>query len=326
MNITDTEIAGSPVYYPHTFDAKADRVVLVRMSAADYRLSSFLDSRLLAPGMTAAWFDFAPVAVSAQRIVPRPLHLIFHTGHVGSTLLSRLLDDVPGVLGLREPHPLQTLADMADEAPGDEGYRARLDTFLRLWSRGFQATGTVVLKATSIAGRIAPDIFQALPEAKALYLNLPAESYIAANLAATSGEADLKIFETLRHRVLSARLGRALPEGGSAGELAAIAWMVEQGSLERAKAAAGRRLMLLDFEALLADLEGNLAQVLSHFGLPPVADRLANSPALSRYSKAPEQLAFSSKARAERIGQVRDHYAAEIEKGLALIRALQPDK
>ncbi len=329
MNITDTEIAGSPVYYPHTFDAKADRVLLVRMSAADYRLSSFLDSRLLAPGMTAAWFDFAPVAVSAQQIVPRPLHLIFHTGHVGSTLLSRLLDEVPGVLGLREPHPLQTLADMADmadETHRGEAYVARLKTFLRLWSRGFEATGTVVLKATSIAGRIAPDIFQALPEAKALYLNLPAESYIAANLAATSGPADLKIFETLRHKVLSARLGRALPGGGSAGELAAIAWMVECDSLERAKAAAGRRVMLLDFESLLADLEGNLAQVLRHFDLPPVADRLASSPALSRYSKAPEQLAFSPKARAERIGQVRDRYAAEIEKGLALIRALQPDK
>lgn len=326
MNITDTEIAGSPAYYPHTFDAKADRVLLVRMSAADYRLSSFLDSRLLAPGMPAAWFDYAPVAASAERIVPRPLHLIFHTGHVGSTLLSRLLDEVPGVLGLREPHPLQTLADMADETPGGEGYLARLDTFLRLWSRGFEATGTVVLKATSIAGRIAPDIFQALPQAKALYLNLPAQSYIAANLAATSGEADLKIFETLRHRRLSARLGRALPEGGSAGERAAIAWMVEQGSLEKAKAAGGRRMMLLDFESLLADLEGNLAQVLGHFDLPPVADRLAKSPTLSRYSKAPEQLAFSPKARAERIRQVRDRYAAEIEKGLALIRALQPDK
>ena len=115
MNITDTDIAASPAFYPHTFDAKGDRVMLVRMSAADYRLSSFLDSRLLAPGMTAAWFDYVPVAISAQLIAPRPLHMIFHTGHVGSTLLSRLLDEVPGVLGLREPHPLQTLADMADE-------------------------------------------------------------------------------------------------------------------------------------------------------------------------------------------------------------------
>ena len=325
MNITDTDIAGSPVYYPHGFDAKDDRVLLVRLSAADYRLSSFLDSRLLAPGMTAAWFDYAPVAQSAQLIVPRPLHLIFHTGHVGSTLLSRLLDEVPGVLGLREPHALQTLADMADETRRGEDYRARLATFLRLWSRGFEATRSVVLKATSIAARIAPDILDLAPDAKAIYLSLPAESYIAANLAATSGPADLKIFERVRHRRLSAKLGRALPEGGSAGELAAIAWMAEQDSLEQARAAAGGRVLPVDFETLLADLEDNLAQILRHLGLPPVAGRLAKSPALTRYSKAPEQLAFTPEMRAKRVEQARTRFAAEIERGLALISALRPD-
>ena len=323
MNLTDTDIAGSPVYYPHTFDAKADRVLLVRLSAADYRLSSFLDSRLLAPGMTAAWFDYAPVAQSAQLIVPRPLHLIFHTGHVGSTLLSRLLDEVPGVLGLREPHPLQTLADMADETQRGEDYRTRLGTFLRLWSRGFEATRAVVLKATSIAARMAPDILDASPQAKAVYLHLPAESYIAANLAAISGAADLKIFEAIRHKRLSARLGRAVPEGGSAGELAAIAWMAEQGSLEQAMAAGGPRAMLVDFDMLLADLEGGLARVLQHLDLPPVADRLAKSPVLTRYSKAPEQLGFTPETRAEKIRQARARFAPEIAKGLALIRALE---
>jgi hypothetical protein len=274
--------------------------------------------------MAAAWFDYIPVAVSAQRIVPKPLHMIFHTGHVGSTLLSRLLDEVPGVLGLREPHPLQTLADMADETPGGDGYLARLKTFLRLWSRGFEATRTVLLKATSIAGRIAPDILQSAPDVKAVYLSLPPESYIAANLAALSGPADLKTFEKLRHDRLSTILGRMAPDGCSAGELAAIAWMVERHSLEQARAAGGLRLLDLDFETLLGDLEGNLSQVLRHLDLPPVADRLAKSPVLTRYSKAPEQLSFSPEARAERMKQVRARCAAEIEKGLALISATQP--
>ena len=324
MNITDTEIAASATLYPHTFDAKADRVMLVRLSAADYRLTSFFDSRMLAPGMTAAWFDYIPLAVSAEQIAPKPLHMIFHTGHVGSTLLSRLLDEVPGVLGLREPHPLQTLAGMADEAHARGAYLARLRTFLRLWSRGFEATRTVVLKATSITGRIAPDILLAAPDMKAVYLGLPAEPYITAILAAISGAADLKLFETLRHRQLSARLGRDLPAGGSVGELAAIAWMVEHGNQQQARAAGGRRVMVLDFDTLLADLEGNLAQVLRHFDLPPVADRLVKSLALTRYSKAPEQLAFSPATRAERMKQTRARFAPEIEKGLTLISTLQP--
>jgi hypothetical protein len=323
MNIADTDIAASPAFYPHTFDSEGDRVMLVKMSLADYRLSSFLDNRMLAPGMAAAWFDYTPVAVSAGLIKPKPLHMILHTGHVGSTLLSRLLDEVPGVFGLREPHPLQTLADMADAAPGEEGYLARLKTFLRLWSRGFETTNMVVLKATSVACRIAPDLLAASPETKAVYLHLPAEAYITAILAAASGQADLKIFEALRQRRLSAKLGREVPAGASVGELAAIAWMVERDSLERAIAAGGRRVMLLDFEALLGDLEGNLAEVLRHFDLPPVADRLVKSPTLTRYSKAPEQMAFSPEIRAQLMRCSRDTHAKEIDKGLALIESLR---
>jgi hypothetical protein len=323
VNITDTDIAASPAFYPHTFDAKGDRVMLVKLSLADYRLTSFLDNRMLAPGMAAAWFDYIPVAVSAGLVEPKPLHTIFHTGHVGSTLLSRLLDDVPGILGLREPHPMQTLADMADEAPGVEGYLVRLKTFLRLWSRGFEATNTVVLKATSIACRIAPDILAASPEMKAVYLHLPAQAYITAILAAASGQADLKLFEAQRHQRLI-KLGHDVREGGSAGELAAIAWMVERNSLERAKTAGGPRVLVLDFETMLADMQTSLANVLRHFDLPPVADRLVKSSTLTRYSKAPEQLAFSPQVRGQLMRRSRQMFATEIEKGLALIHALQP--
>lgn len=182
----------------------------------------------------------------------------------------------------------------------------------------------MVLKATSITGRIAPDILNAAPDIKAVYLGLPAEAYIAANLAAISGPADLKIFEAVRHGRLLAKLGRKIPQGSTAGELAAIAWMVEHDNQQQARAAGGPRVLLLDFEMLLVDLEGNLAQVLRHFDLPPIADRLVKSPVLTRYSKAPEQLAFSPVARAERINQTRARFAAKIEKGLALINALQP--
>ncbi len=322
MNIDEANLASSPALYPHSFDARGDRVMVVRLSAADYRLSSFLDSRMLAPGMEAAWFDYVPVAVSAERVRPKSLHMIFHTGHVGSTLLSRLLDEVPGVLGLREPHPLQTLADMADETAGKD-YLARLNTFLRLWSRGFEATNAVILKATSVACRIAPDILTASPQTMAVYLHLPAEAYISAILATASSQADLKFFARMRHRRLSAKLGSELSTGGSAGELAAIAWMVERDSLERAKAAAGRRVMLLNFETMLADLEGNLAQVLHHFGLPSVAGQLVKSPTLTRYSKAPEKFAFSPEARTQLMRRSRDMFAAEIEKGLTLITKLE---
>jgi len=97
------DIVNTPAYYPVTFDTVQDRVLLTRMSEADYRVSSFLDERMLASGMGAVWVPEAELAIASRQVKAHPLHFIFHSGHVGSTLLSRLLDELPGVLGLREP-------------------------------------------------------------------------------------------------------------------------------------------------------------------------------------------------------------------------------
>ena len=63
---------------------------------------------------------------------PRPLHFIFHTGHVGSTLVSRLLDETGAVLSLREPSPLRTLAETSDalHLPESRIGQARFDELL----------------------------------------------------------------------------------------------------------------------------------------------------------------------------------------------------
>jgi len=84
-------------------------------------------------GVRGRWMPAASVAraMSGPRDLRR-LHFIFHAGHVGSTLLSRLLDEAEGVLSLREPLPLRTIAENFSEP--------RLDLLLRLWERGFANT------------------------------------------------------------------------------------------------------------------------------------------------------------------------------------------
>ena len=73
--------------------------------------------------MTGFWVRIrrAHGSLSARSATPwvaysdeRAVHFIFHTGHVGSTLVSRLLDETGDVLSLREPLPLRTLADAMD--------------------------------------------------------------------------------------------------------------------------------------------------------------------------------------------------------------------
>src|ERR1700761_3608822 len=114
IRFTVADIVDTPHYYPMTFDSAGDRVLLTRMSEADYRVASFLDERAFGPGTNATWVPHAEIAIAARQIKSRPLHFIFHSGHVGSTWLSRLLDELPGVLGLREPAPLRILADDYD--------------------------------------------------------------------------------------------------------------------------------------------------------------------------------------------------------------------
>ena len=108
-------LPASPDAYPQHLDLVRGLVLAIRMDEAAYRGASFLDDRVLGPGTQGAWLPGASVSEAAGRVAhPRPLHFIFHTGHVGSTLLSRLLDETGAVLPLREPLPLRVLADAHD--------------------------------------------------------------------------------------------------------------------------------------------------------------------------------------------------------------------
>ncbi len=225
------------------------------------------------------------------------------------------------MLGLREPLPLRTLAEMA-EAPG---FAARLATFLKLWRRGFARTQSVVLKATSTSGRLAPALLAASPESCAVYLNLRAEPYLATILAGANAMVDLKGFEAERNARLRNLLEGTEVQASSVGELAANTWLVESLTRARAVAAGGTRVLPLDFDAMLADVSATMAAVLKQFGIaepPAFAQSIARSPVLTRYSKAPQQYEYSPRFRAQLLAQARQEHAAEIRKGLALIEKL----
>ena len=332
MNLTASAITDSPTFYPHKLDVAEDRLLLLRLSAADYRAASFLDDRKLEAHMGVGWVPFAPMAEAAKAIRARPLHFIFHTGHVGSTLLSRLLDEAPGILGLREPLPLRTMADAQDElgrtsalwdAPALD---RRLNVLLRLWSRGFADTKAVIVKATSSAGRIAPRILAASPASRAVYLHLAAEPYLATHLAGEDTANDLGRFAGERARRVAAQLGEELPPLArfSPGEAAALSFLAESLSRQKAQDFSGARILVLDFEWMLAELENALRCVLAHFEIPVAAvvvSTIAASPVLTRYSKAPE-ISYSLALRAAVLSEVREKAGDEIRKGLAWLDAM----
>lgn len=305
----------SPALYPFAFDPARDALLFVAMDRAAYRAASFLDERMRPGG--GAWLsagDTAGALEGARDI--RPLHFIFHAGHVGSTLLSRLVEDAARVLSLREPLPLRTIAGGFDaRAPGVE---ARLEMLLRLWERGFDGDAAVVLKATSSTQRLAVTLLAMRPLARAVMLNVSAESYLATMLAGENSAADLNAQGPERLRRASLLIGAEVPRPQSLGELAAMSWLAEALTQDDAARRLGGRVLRIDFDAMLEAPSETLARVLAHFEVGGTAAL----DALSRYSKAPEQ-AYSPELRRRVLDQARGNFAPEIRDALAWLDGLR---
>ena len=325
--------AASPDVYLQKVDLARDAALLIRVSESTYRAASFLDDRILAPDVKGGWASLASIVEATAAIGERkPLHFIFHTGHVGSTLLSRLLDESGCVLSLREPLPLRTLADARDVLALPESllsapaFDALEQALLKVWSRGYRNTHTIVLKATSSACRIAARLLERHGSAHGVYLNLAAEPYLATLLAGENSGIDLRGHAPVRIRQLQARIETPLPplHALSLGELAAMSWLAETWNQHEAVARLGARILPLDFDGLLADIAGQVSRVASHFQLPIESRWLADigrSPVLTRYSKSPD-FEYSPQVRSELLRQSRQNNAAQIGAGLRWLENL----
>jgi len=326
-------LPASPDAYPQKLDLVREAALVIRFDAAAYRAASFLDDRILGPATAGAWIPFARVAEATRALtVGRPVHFIFHTGHVGSTLLSRLLDETQAVLSLREPLPLRTLAEAhdalgrPDALQSDAQFDLALGAFMKLWSRGYATTRSVVVKATSSAGRVAAALLDRHEGSRAIYLNLGAEPYLATLLAGQNSPLDLRGHGPERIRRLQSWLTEPLGplHAMSIGELSAMSWLAETRSRREALARFPDRVVAVDFDAFLASVPASMERILGHFGLPADARYLSaveRSPVLTRYSKAPEY-AYSPEVRAQILREARRDHREEIQRGLAWLERL----
>jgi hypothetical protein len=326
-----TRLARSPDVYVQKFDLVRDVALLIQFDASAYRAASFLDDRILQAKPKGGWVPLGRVVEAARATQStRPLHFIFHAGHVGSTLVSRLLDESGSVLSLREPLTLRLLAeahDVLDEPESllsAETFTVLLDAFLRLWERGYGDTKSVVVKATSSAGRLAPALLTRRPEMRAVYMNLRAEPYLATLLAGQNSPLDLRGHGPERVRRLRS-FGMMPPSAlhqMSLGETAALSWLVETWSESEALKAGGARIIRVDFDRFLGNIAEETERIVRHLGVAhddQFASRAAQSPVLSHYAKAPEH-AYTPQLRAQILADARTRHRDEIGKGLAWLQ------
>lgn len=322
----------SPDILVHKLDLFRNAALLVEFSRGGYERASFLDDRILGAATKGGWATLASVQEAAGTLNPRPVHFIFHTGHVGSTLLSRLLESTGRVLSLREPLALRNLADAADSLGSvdsllsDTQYQALQTAMLALWGRSYEPTQSVIVKATSSAARLATSILAGTPQSRAVYMNLRAEPYLATLLGGQNSSMDLRGHGPGRIRRLQSRLSRPLQplHALSIGELAAMSWLAETWTQIDLIDRFGERVMALDFDEFLLDVTSAMRRVLIQLNLQ-VDERylagVASSPVLSQYSKAAE-FAYSPQVRAEVLSESRLRNAAEIGRGMRWLESL----
>jgi hypothetical protein len=308
------EIVKDARWLAQALDANSGLVRLIEMTPDAYRAASFLDDRMLAAPLNAHTRPWAEIAAAIPGDAREDARWIFHIGHVGSTLVARLLGELDGVLAVREPRILRDVAALPAERR-----EAIVPAVRKLLSRAFAPGEAALVKATSFVSEIAAELVP--PGERALFLYADPRTYVATILA---GENNLKELEALagdRARRMATRV-RDLPTGTGAAHFAAAAWACEMTALETAaEAMTDRRVLWASFDELLADMETGLARLAAFFGFEAPAGRIrevAAGPLMARYSKALDH-DYSPGLRRQLIEQEIALQGKEIEDALAML-------
>lgn len=327
--MTPAEILADPNYLPFRLDLVERRVLFIRIDKEARQHAAFLDDRLLTGNAQGAWL--ALDALPAPVAMP-PLHFIFHIGHCGSTLLSRLLQSWPRVQSLREPLPLRTLAEARQQLGRDIArfpttqWQDVLHTLLALWARPLPGIDVTTLKATSSCNGLIESILATAPASRAILLDMPLEPYLATLFKSPDSVRDAAAAAPERFAFLRGAVQDQLlsPNALSLPQLCAMGWLAEQ--LRFSGLAQGEyatRVLRVRFDALLQQPGPILLRIATHLGWAEdeVSAALA-SPAWGRYSKAQDH-AYGSTDRAFDLDESRRRYAVQIREGLDFAVSLQ---
>ena len=314
------EIARDARWLVQALDPKAGLARLVAMGPEDYRSEAFLDDRMMQRPHPASLVPWPTVAEAAALTSRADARWIFHIGHVGSTLVSRLLGELPEVLAVREPRSLRDCAMLPTEVRAPP-----VRALTPLMSRTFTARDTACVKATSFVSEIAPDLVPA--GERALFLTASPRNYIASILAGENSIRELHALADFRLGRMAGRVEGLGDQATSDAHRAAAAWACETTSLEAAaEQMADRSIAWVDFDALLGDLQPGLAAIAGHFGFAAGEAELTaviSGPIVRRYSKAMEH-DYSPALRRELISETGSVNRVDIDSALAMLDRAAP--
>lgn len=315
------EITASPAWYPLQLSSPG-LVRLARLDEAAYGGASFLDQRILQLQPEQALAPVATIAAAAAALTPQA-HYIFHIGHVGSTLVSRLLGELPGLFAVREPALLRELASN----PGRECAWDALDLrdTLSLLGRKWRPSQRAVIKASSFVSEIAERVLEVDAGAAAILMFTPALAYLRCIMGGPNSRLESQALAPSRLARLRKRLGGApAVDPGSEGEWIAMSWLCEMLCLHEAARRFAARVMWMDFDEFLVSPQGGLEAALRMLGAavdPKNIAALLTGPLMRRYSKAPEY-EYDAALRREVLASAEREHSAEIRRGMEWLATL----
>jgi hypothetical protein len=305
-------IAADPTLLTQALDPVAGLVRLVRMDAEAYREASFLDDRMFARQFETILCRWSELVAEIGPSTPTDARWIFHIGHVGSTLVARLLGEL--TLSIREPRILRDFSGAFSNLASINGA-----VVARLLSRRFAGDQPTLVKATSFVSEVASHLCP--PGERALFLFASPRNYIRSILAGENSRKELALLAGPRAIRMAGRA--SLPDArASEAHLAAAAWACEMTSLEAsAEAMLDRAIHWVDFDLMLRDMPTALKGLTGFFDYeadPAVIAAIASGPLMRRYSKALE-FDYSPALRRELIAEAGYDHRSSIEAAMDML-------
>lgn len=321
-----------PTLHLHNFDLDSRTAVLVRLDKAAIDAASFLDDRALPEGAQGLVVPLDAALDALAAIEPRPMDGIFHVARCGSTLVSRLIGELPANQQKRESLAWLACAVWArfvGPRVTERAYAALFEGTSRALARPLQDGDRVIVKSTSVGANLMGRVLEREPTQKCLALTLPLERWLASVIGDESsrdnvhhyaaywlGDLDIKRPDAgLRERPLSL------------GERLAAAWCAPMLWFGEAQRQAPERVKVCDVDRLLEHPAVGIAALNAFHGLGAGSARIAEvaqGPLLERYSKDPAE-PFDRAAREARIDAARQAHAEEIRAGMAFAERFASD-
>ena len=312
---TSQEIGRDARWLVQALDPAAGMVRLIEMDRASYRAASFLDDRMLQQPVNAHVVPWQAAEQAVPGDARRDARWIFHVGHVGSTLIARLLGELPGVLSVREPRFLRDLTVV----PAEQRH-PMTGTAQALFSRTFGSDEVALVKATSFVSEIASELVP--PGEQALFMYATPRNYVASILAGENSVKELRMLREIRAQRSASRVSGLDQQQNSDAHLAAAGWACEMTALEAAaEAMPDRKIDWADFDQMLTGMETALGRAVGHFGFKASGEEIqaiARGPLLARYSKALEY-EYSAQLRRDLLADAETHFRREIDDALAML-------